>query len=268
MEDVKRCLLLKVIQPSRVSSLLQRLQQQQQRQRDNRERERRQWPESSRYLGPLSCLTQSLPLVNDADRQVQHTLTPPTLNARGSTGVVNHEVHKYLVTTYFKDIHCLYPFLDESLPFLSPDWFMSSNPSELAPWERFILELVYSIACHHILDHVVTDHDRYCYRELSDECYRRGLEYINQATADTTMTTLQAIILLALHSLFAPQRGNFGQLIGFAARLAIDLGIGGDKQGFTDEEVKMQRIYASIYCMENQFATTMDRPGFLPEPVC
>lgn len=237
----------------------------------------RQWPESternsvsqaSRYLGPLSCLSQSLSLVNDADRQAQQILTPPTLNARGGfTGVVNHEVHKYLVTTYFKDIHCLYPFLDESLPFLSPDWFMSSNSSELAPWKRFILELVYSIACHHILDDVVTDHDRYCYRELSDECYRRSLEYINQATTDTTMTTLQSIILLALHSLFAPQKGNFGQLIGFAARLAMDLGIG-DKQGFTDEEVKMQRIHASIYCMENQFATTMDRPGFLPEPVC
>lgn len=228
-----------------------------------------QWPESSRYLGPLSCLSQSLSLVNDADRQAQQTLTPPTLilNARGSTGVVDHEVHKYLVTTYFKDIHCLYPFLDGSLPFLSPDWFMSSGSSGLAPWERFILELVYSIACHHILDHVLTDHDRYCYRELSDECYHRSLGYINQATADTTMATLQAIVLLALHTLFAPQNGNFGQLIGFAARLAIDLGVG-DKQGFTDEEVKMQRIHASIYCMENQFATTMDRPGFLPERVC
>jgi hypothetical protein len=161
-------------------------------------------------------------------------------------------------------------------PFLSHSGNEDDDLTERAPWQHFILELVYSIACHHILDcAAATDQDgSYRYRALADECHRRALQHIDHATADMSLITLQAITLLALHSLFDPQRGNFGQLIGFAARLAIDLGSGGGTGSSTgrldppdQKEVRMQRIYMSIYCMENQFATALDRPCFLPEPV-
>lgn len=113
----------------------------------------------------------------------------------------------------------------------------------------------YCTACH------CTNQDGYCM--LADECHERALLYIDVATADITITTLQAITLLALHNLFNPQKGNFGQLIGFAARLAIDIG----RHDTPDQETRMQHIYSSIYCMENHFATALDRPSFLSEPV-
>lgn len=223
---------------------------------------------ASFYIGNLSCLSQVLPVIHDTEAPLQQITTPPTLElGHGTAFTINREIHQYLLTTYFTDIHCLYPFLDESLPFLSPDGYVGNDSTELAPWQRFILELVYSIACHHIIDCVATDQDGYHYRALADECHRRALQHIDHATADISIITLQATTLLALHSLFAPQRGNFGQLIGFSARLAIDLGTGGKPDPPDQKEVRMQQIYLSIYCMENQFATALDRPCFLPEPV-
>jgi hypothetical protein len=87
--------------------------------------------------------------------------------------------------------------------------------------------------------------------------------HVDNATASLTIDTLQSIILLALHSLSEPQKGNFGQLIAFAARLAIDIG-GQDIPARGDH---MRNIHTSIYCMENQFSIVLDRPPFLPEPV-
>jgi hypothetical protein len=223
---------------------------------------------ASFYIGNLSCLSQALAVIHDAETPVQQIPTPPTLEIGHRTTIkINREIHQYLLMTYFRDIHCLYPFLDESLPFLSPDGYVGHDSTELAPWQRFILELVYSIASHHILDFDATDQGGYRYRALADECHRRALQHIDLATADISIITLQAITLLALHSLFAPQRGNFGQLIGLSARLAIDLGTGSKPEPPDQKEVRMQQIYLSIYCLENQFATALDRPCFLPEPV-
>lgn len=117
--------------------------------------------------------------------------------------------------------------------------------------------MVYSIACQCVPDRG----NRLL--SLSDACYTRALKHIDSATANLTVETLQSIALLALRSLFDPQKGNFGQLIAFAARLAIDIG-GQDIPAWGDS---MRNIYTSIYCMESQFATVLDRPLFLPEPV-
>lgn len=181
--------------------------------------------------------------------------------------MISQETHDYLVKTYLTDIHCLYPFLDESLQFFSPDWRIDTASTELDPRQRFILELVYSIASHHILDSVFTDHQRHCYRTLADECHRRGLMIFDKVTTDISIPALQAITLAALHSLFSPQQGNCGQLIGLAARLAIDLSPSDKPRTIRRKQTKMQQIYMSIYYIENQIATTLDRPSLLPEPV-
>ncbi|RDW72227.1 hypothetical protein BP5796_08261 [Coleophoma crateriformis] len=143
--------------------------------------------------------------------------------------------------------------MDSSLPFLNPQLPCAQ---ELLPSEAFILQMVYSIACQ-----CVPDRGNQLL-SLSDACYARALKNIDSATANLTVETLQAITLLALRSLFDPQNGNFGQLVAFAARLAIDIG-GQDIPAWGEN---MRNIHTSIYCMERQFATALDRPPFLPEP--
>ncbi|KAF9886553.1 hypothetical protein FE257_011325 [Aspergillus nanangensis] len=224
-------------------------------------------PRTSRHIGDLSCLSQSFSAVKGFSRlEVQQSSVPPTLHVAEVNCAINQETHGYLVTTYLKDIHPLFPFLEESLRFFAPEWLVDGDLVELDPRHRFTLELVYSITSHHILDHVDTDQQRYYFRTLSDQCHRRGMTYFNSAATDISISTLQSVTLAALHSLVSPQQGNCGQLIGLAARLAIDLHTS-DKQRITRwDEITMQRTYASIYCIENQFATALDRPGLLPEP--
>lgn len=206
--------------------------------------------------------------MNVINAQGQHIPVPSAIRVgEGINYAINQETHEYLMKTYLMDIHCLYPFLDESLPFLSPDWRIDSGAAELDPGQRFILELVYSIAAHHLLDNVSTDHQRHCYRTLADECHRRGLTLFDNVATDISIPALQAVTLAALHSLFSPQQGNFGQLIGLAARLAIDLNPSDKPRIVRSEQAKMQQIYISVYCMENQIATTLDRPSLLREPV-
>lgn len=92
---------------------------------------------ASRYIGKHSCLSQSCPVQNGGLNigPIQLVPNPPILGVgRGFT--VTREVHQYLLKTYFTEIHSLYPFLDESQPFLSPDGLPAT---ELAPWQKFIL---------------------------------------------------------------------------------------------------------------------------------
>lgn len=223
---------------------------------------------TSRYIGSLSCLSQSLSVADGIKTQAQQTPALPILHmGDGPNCVVTQETHQFLVTTYLTDIHSLYPFLDESLLFLSPEWLIDGHSTELDPRQRFVLELVYSIASHHILDLIATEHQRHCYRTLSDECHRRGLAFFDSAATDISIPSLQAVTLAALHSLLSPQQGNCGQLIGLAARLAIDLSTSDHPRVIRSDMATMQKIYMSIYCIENQFSTALDRPGLLPEPV-
>lgn len=200
--------------------------------------------------------------------QGQHIPVPPAINVgEGLNCVIDQKAHDYLVNTYLMDIHSLYPFLDESLPFLSPGWRIDSDSPELGMRQRFILELDYSVAALRVLDIVPTDHQRHCYRTLADECHRRGLALFDKVATDISIPALQTVTLAALHSLFSPQQGNFGQLIGLAARLAIDLNLNDKPHIDRSGQTKAQQIYMSIFCIENQVATTLDRPSLLPESV-
>jgi len=173
------------------------------------------------------------------DKHEALTVTPP--------------MHQFLIQSYWTEVHPLYPFLDPSIEVLS---IVKIPGPDLPPIDSFVLNMVYSIACHCVPG------EKHRFQQLGSSCYRRALNHINVATSDLTVVTLQSITLLALHSLFDPQNGNFGQLIGFAARLVTDIG-GYDTP---DRETRMQKIHTSIYCMENHYATVLDRPSFLPEP--
>jgi hypothetical protein len=51
------------------------------------------------------------------------------------------------------------------------------------------------------------------------------MECVEKATREESIQTLRNVALLALHSLFEPDRGNLTQLVSLASRLCIDLGI-------------------------------------------
>ena len=209
----------------------------------------------TRYVGKLSCLTQCLSIRGGEEIADPIPIRQPLAfeELQGDL-IVRPRMHQFLLQTYLTEIHPLYPFLDRSFRFLSPQ---SPLIQDLSPSESFILQMVYSVACHccpGIVNRLVA---------LSDACHARAVQCFDSATADLSVVTLQAITLMALRSLFDPQKGNFGQLITFAGRLAIDIG----GQDMPARGENMRDIQTSIYCMENQFATVLDRPPFLTEPV-
>lgn len=165
---------------------------------------------------------------------------------------IKPDMHKYLIQTYLNKIHQFYRILDINL---SPLCQGSPPTNELGPSETFILQMVYSIASH------CSPGDRSQLQVLADKCYNSALQRFHVIMTDLNISTLRAITLLALHSLFDPRQGNTGQLIGFASRLVIDIGAN------SDQETNIRDIQMAIYCIDNQFATAIDRPSYLPEPV-
>lgn len=163
------------------------------------------------------------------------------------------ELHDFLLQVYLSRINCLFPILQPNGP---PFIAIPSSSANSAAWQEFMRYAIYSIACRCV--------EIEGYRALSEDCYMRALEHFDRATTDTSIETLQAITLLALYSFFAPQAGNTGQLIGFAARMVMDI----ERHDCQDQHIIIRRIYTSIYAMENQLATALDRPGLLLEPVC
>ncbi|KAH8808814.1 hypothetical protein F5884DRAFT_793430 [Xylogone sp. PMI_703] len=208
---------------------------------------------TSRYIGGRACLAQNQPLnelVATPPECPPPTAEVPVLNIHQGL-IITPEIHHFLVEVYLTRINSLFPFLDKtSAPFIPAPSFATHVDS----WQEFMIHLIYSIASHCV--------DQEGYRKLADECYKRAIQHLDQATADTNVAALQAITLLALYSFFKPHDGNTGQLIGFAARLAMDV----ERHGSQDQQPIIQRSYNSIYCMENQFNTALDRPGLLPEP--
>lgn len=191
---------------------------------------------------------------------------PPYVPFQGDL-TPDQETFEYLVVKYISDIQSIYPLLHETLPFLSPEWLVENNEPNLTHMQRFMLEMVYSVASHRVLDESPIHEGMNYYQKLADASHRRGLMIFDKAATDISIHTLETVTLAALHSLFSPQTGNIGQLIGLAARLAIDLGAVDKPNNNSNERNKIEQIYKSIYCLENQYATALDRPGLLPPPM-
>jgi hypothetical protein len=124
--------------------------------------------ESSRYFGKHSALSQSLsirgeellPLQSDGD-----DFCP--IDELEEDLIVKPRLHQFLLEIYFTKIHPIYPFLDSSPQFLSPQ---GTILDDLHPIETFILQMVYSIAC----QCVSGSGDKLL--PLSDACHSRALK--------------------------------------------------------------------------------------------
>jgi hypothetical protein len=183
---------------------------------------------------------------------------------------------------YLEIIQPVYPILELSLPV--GRYLVEEVPTDLTPTETFTLNMIYSVSCY-ILPNTGKKHDpqhtwnpsgrlsyhqanSLKYRALATDYYNKAMEHLEAATMDPNIATLRAVLLLAIHSSFDPKSGNFGQQIALAARLAFDLEAKAELQELQPKEVEVLRnMHITIFSLENQVASTLDRPALFPEPV-
>jgi hypothetical protein len=164
-------------------------------------------------------------------------------------------MHRFLVGKYFDTLQELYPILDPTLPYWEHP---SVSSADLNPSECFNLHMVYSIACH-----CLPGND--CQLVLlSDTFYREALTYADQVTAELTVEALQAVVLLAVRSLYDPQNGSLGQQVAFAHRMEVELST---REVAEENSLLLERLRQAIFCIGTQVGTALDRPSGLIDPV-
>ncbi|KAH7117888.1 hypothetical protein B0J11DRAFT_94821 [Dendryphion nanum] len=224
-----------------------------------------------RYLGAQSCLVKS-PRLQQA--VIRTPVIPEDDGFELSLSASNPSSYYSLVQTYLNVIQPLYPIIDLSSRFLTLE-----VPPDLNSIETFALNMIYSIACylepdinrnvnfepHGKLDYHHRASDRY--RCLAATFFDRAMEHLEASTLEPSIATLRAVLLLAINSLFDPKSGNIGQQVALATRLALSLEAKSDAQELGPEDsVMIRNMNSTIFCIENDIASTLDRPATFPEP--
>lgn len=234
--------------------------------------------DSFRYLGSESCLLKS--------PRLDATNIPPPFeydedDDEWQLATKDSPAKQWeLLALFLATIQPVYPVLDPSLRYLCQE-----PPSDLTQTELFTLHMIYSISCY-ILPNTGKRRDveqtwnptgrlsyhqanSIKYRALATQYFNTAMEHLEAATMEPTIATLRSVLLLAINSSFDPKTGNIGQQVALAARLAFDLESKRELQELEPNDVEMLRtMHMTIYCLENQVASTLDRPALFPEPVC
>jgi hypothetical protein len=234
-----------------------------------------------RYLGSESCLLRSPRL------QPRKVPAPLALEADDDDWALTWKKSAAqeweLLHLYLEVIQPVWPILDTALPV--GRYLVKDVPTDLTATEIFTLNMIYSIACYvfpstgkrHDLQHTWNPSGRLSfhqanslkYRALAIDYYTKAMEHLGTATMDPNLATLRAVLLLAIHSSFDPKSGNSGQQIALAGRLAFDLEAKAELQELQPNEIEVLRnMHMTIFSLENQVASTLDRPALFPEPVC
>ncbi|KAL6150277.1 hypothetical protein ACJQWK_00513 [Exserohilum turcicum] len=231
---------------------------------------------SYRYLGAESCLLKSPRLhtaQNIRSEQADDELDQWHFANKGSA-----EKQYELMQLYLEIVQPVYPILDPSLRYLRPEL-----PTDLSSTERFSLCMIYSIACYILpntgkkqansqgwspsgrLSYHQANSIRY--RALATQYFADAMEHLDVATLEPNIDTIRSILLLAINSSFDPLAGNIGQQVALAGRLAFDLESKRALQELEPNDAEMLRaMHMTIFCLENQLASTLDRPASFPEP--
>jgi hypothetical protein len=234
-----------------------------------------------RYLGSESCLLRSPRL------QPRKVASPLVLDDDDDDWALTWKKSSAqeweLLHLYLEVIQPVYPILDTALPV--GRYLVKDVPKDLTHTEIFTLNIIYSIACYVLpstgkrndLQHTWNPSGRLSYhqanslkyRALATDYYAKAMEHLGTATMDPNIATLRAVLLLAIHSSFDPKTGNSGQQIALAGRLAFDLEAKAELQELQPNEIEVLRnMHMTIFSLENQVASTLDRPALFPEPVC
>lgn len=205
-----------------------------------------------RYLGPQSPLIKLDTLDDRVGRLQTNSDFDFPIHADRDFVATRPELHRYLTKHFTDSVQRIYPILNPSLPWLSSDHAVDSHSS---PNEAFLQQMVYAISCRSNRNHGV------CFHTLAVAAHSRALQYFEQATAESSISTLQVAVILVLYTLLEPSSGNLSQQVGFAARLAIEL------TGPESEESSptLSTLIKVIYCLENQACGLLDRPASMRE---
>ncbi|KAF1961991.1 hypothetical protein CC80DRAFT_401584 [Byssothecium circinans] len=229
--------------------------------------------DSYRYLGADSCLIQS-PRLQAATVQDPFEEDDDFHLSWKQSRAKEHE----LVDVFLETVQPLYPILDTCARYL-----FLELPSEMTDVELFTLNMVYSIACHIMPGTTRRRHPNHQwnpsgklsyhtgnyikYREIANQFLKTAMEHLEASTAESTIDTLRAVLLLAINSLFDPKSGNIGQQVALATRLALTLESKIESDELGSNETKMLRnMHSTIFSIENELASTLDRPATFPEP--
>jgi hypothetical protein len=231
---------------------------------------------SYRYLGSESCLLKSPRLHANVLRPMQYDED----DDEWQLATKDSPAKKYeLLELYLLAIQPVYPVLDLSSRYLAQDL-----PSDLTHTELFALHMIYSISCY-VLPNTGKKRDKeqtwnesgrlsyhqansIKYRALATQYFNTAMEYLEAATLEPTIATLRSVLLLAINSCFDPKTGNIGQQVALAGRLAFDLESKRELQELEPNDFEMLRtMHMTIFILENQVASTLDRPALFPEPV-
>lgn len=231
---------------------------------------------SYRYLGAESCLVKS-PRLHTA-HDICSGRADDELDDWQCMNKDSPEKQYELKQLYLEVVQPLYPILDPSLRYLQPEL-----PTDLNSTELFALYMIYSIACY-ILPTTGKKHphnqgwspsgrlayhqaNSIRYRSLATQYFADAMEHLELATLEPNIDTIRSVLLLAINSSFDPLTGNIGQQVALAGRLAFDLESKRALQELEPNDVEMLRaMHMAIYCLENQLASTLDRPALFPEP--
>jgi hypothetical protein len=188
-------------------------------------------------------------------------------------------IHDFILT-YLDIMHPLYPIIDPDARFLARE----ASP-DLEPTERFCFNMVCSIACYlspeanrkkrpdyHWRSSGKLDFHHFAsekYKCLAQMFFNRAMQDFEASTKEPNLATLRAVLLLAVNSLFDPKSGNVYQQIALASRLLFSLQARAHKSDPAHQDAKtLTTLHGVIFCLENEIASTLDRPAYLPEPVC
>ncbi len=231
-----------------------------------------------RYLGSEACLIKSH-MIEAANYRAPFQSMEEDEDWQLSTK--ESPAKKYeLLELFLQTINAVYPILDPSLRYLKQDL-----PPDLTPTEQFSLYMIYSISCYILPNTGKRQHagqiwnptgrlsyhqaNSIKYRALATQYFTNAMEHLEAATVEPTIATLRAVLLLAINSTFDPKTGNYGQQVALAGRLAFDLESKMKVEGTESNDMEQLRnMHMTIFSLENQCASTLDRPALFPEPVC
>jgi hypothetical protein len=209
---------------------------------------------SYRYLGGRSGLAAAIDILEDRDLK-ELSVPPVDLELMLDETKIRPHIYAHMGQIYLTKIEPFFPLLDDSLR----DLVLTPLANSSTSLQKFILFMIYSISCQ--LMRSPNEH-----RWLSlGECFRKqAMSLLEVCTSEPTISTLRVILLLAIYTLIEPKEGNIGQQIALASRLAIDLA---SHDLNRENAASLQQMYTVIFCLENEVATSLDRPTTFPEPV-
>jgi hypothetical protein len=154
-----------------------------------------------------------------------------------------------LIQHYFDHIFTQLPFFSETSLWTAVDAVYQDGGRFAKPTDHWMLRMVLAIASASL-----------SHRRLDDSFQRAmslvaaALDYAEDVLRPGSMAGIQAILLFAQYSLLDPEHFRLRFLVGFAARVMVDLGLHQDPPAevFSDKSrlEQRRRLFYSIYSLD------------------